>query len=346
MRKGRRLDEALADELVAAGVTSLFVAMPDTDDVLEDEAATRVAQALAGSHLLVKPASRGRVDIVARQAGLVTVDVVALQAVNGVDEAGWTIATLPGFEPVGEGERVATIKIIPFAVPSATVESCIGLMTAPALAIAPFSAWRTGLVMTTSPAVKSRVLDRTTSVVTARIEGFGLSLGDSVRTPHRTVDLSDTITRMAATHDIVLVYGRLGHLGPPGCHPGGDRGRRRAWSIIWACLLIRAISCFSPTLAATRVLGLPGCARSPQPNGLDLVLGRLAAGIRVTGTDIQAMGVGGLLKGRPSGVLPVAGSRREMPAAIVLAAGRKPAHGRAQQALDDDRWRAHGAPRW
>lgn len=320
VRKGRRLDEALASELLAAGVTSLFVAMPETGDVLEDEAATRVARALAGRHLLVQPASRGRVDIVARQAGLVTLDTVALRAVNGVDEA-VTVATLPGFEPVGEGERVATIKIIPFAVPSATVAACIGLVEAPALAIAPFSAWRTGLVMTTSPAVKSRVLDRTASVVTARIEGFGLHLGDSVRAPHRTPELADTITRMATSHDIVLVYGASAisdrkDVIPAAVEAAGGVVDHLGMPVDPGNLLLLA------HIGSTRLLGLPGCARSPQPNGLDLVLGRLAAGLPVTGTDIQAMGVGGLLKGRPSGVLPVAGSRREMPAAIVLAAGR------------------------
>ncbi len=109
VRKGRRLDEALVNELLAAGVTSLFVAMPEAGDVLEDEAATGVARSLAGPHLLVQPASRGRVDIVARQAGLVMVDTVALQAVNSVDEAG-TVATLPGFEPGGGGGGGAGIE--------------------------------------------------------------------------------------------------------------------------------------------------------------------------------------------------------------------------------------------
>jgi molybdenum cofactor cytidylyltransferase len=48
------------------------------------------------------------------------------------------------------------------------------------------------------------------------------------------------------------------------------------------------------------VLGLPGCARSPALNGADWVLERLACGVAVTGDDIAAMGVGGLLKEIPS----------------------------------------------
>jgi molybdenum cofactor cytidylyltransferase len=52
------------------------------------------------------------------------------------------------------------------------------------------------------------------------------------------------------------------------------------------------------------VIGLPGCARSPAPNGADWVLERVVCGVEVTDADIAAMGVGGLLKetaarGRP-----------------------------------------------
>jgi molybdenum cofactor cytidylyltransferase len=43
-------------------------------------------------------------------------------------------------------------------------------------------------------------------------------------------------------------------------------------------------------------LVLPGCARSPKPNGIDFVLRRLFAGLPIGKRDITAMGVGGLLK--------------------------------------------------
>ena len=41
---------------------------------------------------------------------------------------------------------------------------------------------------------------------------------------------------------------------------------------------------------------LPGCARSPKLNGIDFVLSRLFAGVKVAASDIMRMGVGGLLK--------------------------------------------------
>jgi molybdenum cofactor cytidylyltransferase len=73
------------------------------------------------------------------------------------------------------------------------------------------------------------------------------------------------------------------------------------------------------------VVGLPGCARSPKLNGADWVIERLVCGLDVTGADIAAMGVGGLLKEIPTRPEPRAGGARgpQRPhvAAVLLASG-------------------------
>ena len=74
---------------------------------------------------------------------------------------------------------------------------------------------------------------------------------------------------------------------------------------------------FLADISGKPVVGLPGCARSPALNGVDWVLERLSAGIPVTGEDIAAMGVGGLLKemqGRPQPAR-VAGPQQSTPCA-------------------------------
>jgi molybdenum cofactor cytidylyltransferase len=43
------------------------------------------------------------------------------------------------------------------------------------------------------------------------------------------------------------------------------------------------------------IVGMPGCARSPALNGIDLVLRRIAAGLPLDRSVIARMGVGGLL---------------------------------------------------
>jgi molybdenum cofactor cytidylyltransferase len=52
---------------------------------------------------------------------------------------------------------------------------------------------------------------------------------------------------------------------------------------------------FAAAAGGVPLIGIPTCARSPKLNGFDFVLRRYAAGEAVTGEDIMAMGVGGLL---------------------------------------------------
>ena len=80
-------------------------------------------------------------------------------------------------------------------------------------------------------------------------------------------------------------------------------------------------------LDGRRVIGAPGCARSPKENGFDWVLQRLLADIDVTPEDIVAMGVGGLLmeivsRPQPRDPAEPVGDAAPKIAAVILAGGR------------------------
>src|SRR5207247_3550875 len=99
----------------------------------------------------------------------------------------------------------------------------------------------------------------------------------------------------------------------------------------------------------TPVLGLPGCARSPQVNGFDWVLERLVSGLPVGPREIMRMGSGGLLAEIPSRPLPRAAAspapnakppERAPPpgpriAALLLAAGQSRRMGGPNKLLAD-----------
>jgi molybdenum cofactor cytidylyltransferase len=91
------------------------------------------------------------------------------------------------------------------------------------------------------------------------------------------------------------------------------------------------------SLGGRPVIGLPGCARSPKRNGLDLVIERIMAGLPVTNGTIAAMGDGGLL---PEAERPEPRASAHVPGcvgAIVLAAGRASRMGGPHKLLET--WR-------
>ena len=117
LKKGTLIGPIEAAALEAAGIKDVVVARLEPGDVTEDVAAAEIADAIAGDRTQVDRAFTGRANLFSQTAGVLVVDKAAVDRINRVDEA-ITVATLPAFKPVVPGEMIATVKIIPFAVPA------------------------------------------------------------------------------------------------------------------------------------------------------------------------------------------------------------------------------------
>ena len=170
LKKGRRLSTADVAALRAAGAKSVIAAKLEPGDVEEDEAARRVAAAVAGPHLRVDKPFTGRVNLHAEQAGVVVVDRARIDRLNLVDEA-VTLGTLPAFASVRPGQMVATIKIIPFAAPQAAIERCVAIASEAGglVRVAPYRPLDVALIQTRLPGTKESMLDKTVAITAERI---------------------------------------------------------------------------------------------------------------------------------------------------------------------------------
>ncbi len=335
LAKGERLDRATLEALRAHGVERVVAAVPEPGDVEEDAAAARLADLLAGPGIRAEPPFTGRVNLFARAAGVLEVDAARVDRLNALDER-ITLATLPRFAAVAAEQMVATVKIVPFAVPEAVLEACCAVAReAPLLRVHPFRAKRARLVQTVLPGTAEKVLDKTRRITEARLAALGASLESERRCPHEVEALSAAIAQ-AHGCDLLLIVGASAitdrrDVVPAAIEAAGGEVLQLGMPVDPGNLLLLG------RLAGRPVLGLPGCARSPKLNGLDWVLQRLAADLEVTPADIRAMGVGGLLMEIPSRPQP----RAERPApprpwrlaAVVLAAGRSSRMGGSNKLL-------------
>ncbi len=321
-RKGRRLSADDLAALAAAGVGSVTAARLGPEDVHEDQAARLVAEAAAGAHLKVDKPFTGRVNLFAEQAGLLVLDRARIDRLNLIDEA-VTIATLAAFEPVEPKQMVATIKIIPFAVDRAVVERCIKIAVeaGPLVTVAPYRHLEVALIQTRLPSVKEAVLDKTVAITADRVRATGGRLISEARSAHGTEALAERIRQ--SNGDLLLIAGASAitdrkDVLPAAIEAAGGVVEHFGMPVDPGNLLLLA------RIGERRVLGLPGCCRSPKPNGFDWVLQRIAAGVEVTRRDIMAMGVGGLLMEIPSRPQPRDGkpAKHGRIAALVLAAGQ------------------------
>ncbi|MFN8701866.1 MAG: NTP transferase domain-containing protein [Rhodospirillales bacterium] len=323
-RKGRRLSAEDVLALRAAGISDIVAAQFDADDVLEDVAAQALAQALAGPGVVVAAPFTGRCNLFAATPGLARIDAAAIAAINAVDEA-VTVATLADYAPAPQRGMLATIKIIPFAAPKAALAACIAIAEKrPVVALAPYGALRAALVQTTLPGIKDSVLDGTEAATATRLASLGGTLAHVRRTAHDVAALAREIAAAAtAKCDPILILGASAIVDrhdviPAAIVAAGGQIERFGMPVDPGNLLLLG------RIGPVRVIGLPGCARSPRLNGFDWVLQRFAAGIEVDAAAIAAMGVGGLLAEIPrptprAGAVAPAAPRI---AALVLAAGK------------------------
>lgn len=323
--KGRRLSADDVIQLGAAQIETITVAMLEPADIGENEAAQKIAHALCGSRLDARPALTGRANLHAQAAGVLRVDAARINAANGIDE-GLTIATLPEYESVTAGQMVATIKIIPYALPATVIERALDILGSAALSLAPYTSKRMALITTVLPNSKPSVIAKTKAVTAGRIAQLESELIHDSETPHATGALSSALAGALAVHpDIILIAGAAatgdrGDMVPEAVIAAGGRIQHFGMPVDPGNLLLMA------EIGATQVLGLPGCARSPKRNGVDLILERLAADIPVTSKDVMALGVGGLLKDsaarpQPRNTKPQLPDVRRQIGAVLLAAG-------------------------
>jgi molybdenum cofactor cytidylyltransferase len=302
-----RLEDAL--RLKQAGVGTIVAVRLEDGDVGEDEAARRLAQAVAGAHVSVERPFTGRSNLFAETAGILLVDRAVVDTVNAVDEA-ITVATLPAYKPVVRGEMIGTVKIIPYAVREDLLRRVLG-RAEDALRVAPYARRKVGVISTTVPGLKPAVIDKTVAVLGRRLEPAGAAVSAEARVPHDSAALRKALADQAAGYaELIVVFGASAiadrrDVIPAAIVEAGGTVEHFGMPVDPGNLLLVG------SLGTKPVIGAPGCARSPKENGFDWVLQRLLANVPVTRADITGLGVGGLLMEIVSRPQPRAGGSSE-----------------------------------
>lgn len=334
LKKGTLIGDDEQKTLSAAGISSVIAAQLEPGDLLENEAAEMLAASFSSDQLSNREPFTGRVNLYAKSNGILVVDTEQINAMNSVDSS-LTIATLDQHSAVRRGQMVATVKIIPFAVPGHLVEKAASLIGPKTLHVHEFKSHRVGLVQSTLPSVKESILDKTRLVTDARLTRSGSKIVSERRCDHVSADIQAAIVALVADCDAILVFGASAvadndDVIPDAIRKAGGRVLRFGMPVDPGNLLVLG------DLNGMPVVGAPGCARSPKENGFDWVLDRLFAGISVSSVDIAGMGVGGLLKemsGRPEPREQQNAPPETSVHAVILAAGQSKRAGQTNKLL-------------
>lgn len=305
LRKGkplRREDIAVLRDL---GRSRVYVAELEPGDVDENTAANRVALACQGRGLRLSGAATGRINLIATELGLVRIDELRLRQLNSGE--GLTVASLGNHAIVRPGQTVATVKVIPYAVPERVVASVETEAARPLLRVNELAAQRVGLILSGSESVRAQLTESFFPLV-ERVRELG---SDVVEQDYVDVGaeggeeaLAEALERQRdVSVDLILFAGETAimdryDITPRAVERAGGRVEAVGAPVDPGNLLMLAY------LGAIPILGAPGCARSRKTNVVDWVLPRLLAGDELTHDDIVALGPGGLLEDVPERPLP------------------------------------------
>jgi molybdopterin biosynthesis enzyme len=303
LAKGCRLNRELAallrDAAGQGGLTApLRLAWPDIDDLHEDDAALRLARAVAGSGVRVGAPRQSRVDLTAATDGVLRVNVPALAQLNRIDPL--EVFTLFHGQAVRSGDTVAAVKVAPHLVAGSVVAAgeVVARNAAPLVDVAAYLPLAVAALAAESLAADA--LERFELAARTKVTSLGGRFAGVIQVSaddpaEATARLRDTLRQLAVERGIPLLlvggvsagdplspfYSALESLGGSilrrgvPAHPG---------SMIWLA-----------ALAETILLGLPQCGMFSMATAADLVLPRLLTGERVSPDTLADLGHGGLL---------------------------------------------------
>ncbi len=174
LQKGAVLSEA--DVALLRG-KELHVLEMEPGDVHEDAAGRRLAQAVSGEGVSVKPLQAGSWPLSARQRGIVEVDAPRLARLNDSDDL--AVVTLPAGQIVIEDEVVGRAKIVPFVTREEEVARAEAL--GPVLRVRPFLPLRISALVQEN--VDDAALEKFRAALAEKLRFFGAGPLSVVRVP-------------------------------------------------------------------------------------------------------------------------------------------------------------------
>ena len=295
-RKGHIVTEADIPVLLSMGKENLYVWEKAGGMLHEDEAAQRLCELCINDHMRATPAREGKIELIAEADGLFQVDVNRLYAVNDIEDV--MIATRHGNTAVRRGDKLAGMRVIPLVIGEEKLnraERAAG--EGPLLRITPWRLKTAAIVTTGSEVEKGLIQDRFTPVVEQKLAGFGIGVvsralcgDDRDRICHAILEAR----RNGA--DLICCTGGMS-VDPDDRTPGAIAQSGVKIVTYGAPTLPGAMFCLGYFDDGTPVVGLPGCVMYARATIFDLVLPRIAAGVRLTRGDFVRLGHGGLCLG-------------------------------------------------
>ena len=256
-KKGHIITEADIPELLKVGKDHLYVWEQSEWLLHEDEAAQRLACAIAGENIVFNEPSEGKINLTASSNGLLKVDVGLLAGINSVEHV--VVATRHNNSLVRQGDVVAGTRVIPLVVDKKQIITVEELcQSSPVVVLKPLKMFRIGLVITGNEVFYERIPDSFGPVLTEKMNLLGSEIVDKIYVPDDINQITSAIKGLLSRGvDMILVSGGMS-VDPDDLTPGAIRAAG-ADVVGYGAPVLPGSMFMIGYFAEVPILGLPGC---------------------------------------------------------------------------------------
>ena len=280
--------------LLSMGKEHIYVWDQNAGLIHENEAAERLAKAVAGPGLLLSQPHEGKVNLTAAYPGLLYATEEGILALNSLEYI--VLATLHSHRPVQAGDKVAGTRVVPLMVEESILleaERTARTFAEPILQVRPLKPWKVGVVTTGSEVYHGRIQDKFGPVLQAKVKGWGSEVSGQSFADDDIPMIQERIREhLARGAEMVLVTGGMS-VDPDDVTPSAIKGMG-AELVTYGSPVLPGAMFLLAYLDGIPVMGLPGCVMYSKTTVFDLIAPRVLAGERLTKRDIAKLGHGGL----------------------------------------------------
>ncbi len=296
-RKGHVVTEEDIPVLLSIGKEHLYVYEVTPDMVHENDAAERLLALCGTENMTRSEVKEGKIELRAACDGVFLVDSHRLYRVNSQDEV--MIATRKGGTAVKKGDKLAGMRVIPLIIEEGKLKKAEEAAGAePLVCLRPFVRKTACIISTGNEVKKGLIKDTFTPVVKEKLLHYGVETLDIDYSGDGVENVRDMILdKKEKFHpDMILCTGGMS-VDPDDTTPGGIRAAGADVVCYGAPVLPGAMFLLAYFEDGTPIMGLPGCVMYAKATVFDLVLPKVVADVKVSRSDISALGEGGLCLG-------------------------------------------------
>ncbi|MEE4111915.1 MAG: molybdopterin-binding protein [Desulfobacteraceae bacterium] len=303
-RKGHTVCDDDICRLQKLGKNHLYLIDLEEDEIHENQAASILAESLAGEGVVWEDAPKeGKISLHAQYDGLCTVDIAALAAFNMVDEV--MCATIHSHTLVKKGEMVAATRAIPLVMTRAPIEraAAIAAQNGGVLKVRTLKKARAGVVITGSEVFNGLIEDRFAPILKEKIEALGSDVAGVTWVPDDPEKIQAAIEdHLAGGCDLILLSGGMS-VDPDDVTRKGI-AMAGGEAIHYGAAALPGAMFMTAYLHGIPLLGIPACGLHHRITVLDLILPRILAGERIGKKELAFFGHGGLCRDCDACVYP------------------------------------------